>query len=95
MLKVEVNEGDVELFAMGNVVELTADVCLTIKGLYEKLENEKLKEFFIDSLKSFIDEGLYKMSDKEIEELNRKKIEQVEAKKKEEAEKKEQQKKDF
>lgn len=95
MLKVEVNDGETEILAMGNEVEITADVCLTIKELYEKLKFEQAKEFFIESLKSFIDEGIYKMSDEELAELNRKKIEEIEVKKKEEAEKKEQQKKDF
>ena len=95
MLKVEVNDGGTKILAMGNAVELTVDVALTIKEIYERLKSEEVKEFFIDSLKSFIDEGLYKMSGEEIAELNRKKIEQIEAKKKEEAEKKEQQKKDF
>lgn len=95
MLKVEVNEGETKILAMGNAVELTADVGVTIKEIYERLKSEEVKEFFIDSLKSFIDEGIYKMSDEELAELNRKKIEEVEAKKKEEAEKKEQEKKDF
>ena len=95
MLKVEVNDGEVEILAMGNAVELTADVALTIKEIYERLKFDEVKEFFIDRLKSFLDEGLYKMSSEELAELNRKKIEQVEAKKKEEAEKKEQEKKDF
>ena len=95
MLKVEVNDGETKISAMGNVVEITADVGVTIKEVYEHLKFEQAKEFFIDSLKSFIDEGIYKMSDEELAELNRKKIEQVEAKKKEEAEKKEKQKKDF
>ena len=95
MLKVEVNDGETKILAMGNAVELTADVALTIKGLYEKLKFEQAKEFFIESLKSFIDEGLYKMSGEEIAELNRKNIEKAEAKAKEEAEKKEQEKKDF
>lgn len=95
MLKVEVNEGDMKLLAQGNALDLTADVCLTIKELYEKLKFEQAKEFFIENLKSFIDEGLYKMSGEELAELNRKKIEKAEAKAKEEAEKKEQQKKDF
>ena len=95
MLKVEVNEGDMKLLAQGNTVEITADVSLMIKEIYEKLKFEQSKEFFIESLKSFIDEGLYKMSGEELEEFNRKKREQVEAKAKEEAEKEEQQKKDF
>ena len=95
MLKVEVNDGETKILAMGNAVELTADVALTIKEIYEQIKFDGAKEFFIDSLKSFLDEGLYKMSGEEIAELNRKKIEQIEAKKKEEAEKKEQQKKDF
>ena len=95
MLKVEVNEGDVKLLAMGNALDLTADVCITIKEIYEKLEFEKAKELFIDGLKSFLDEGLYKMSGEELAELNRKKREQAEEKRKEEAEKKEQEKKDF
>lgn len=95
MLKVEVNDGETKILATCNVVELTADVCVTIKEIYEQLKFDKAKEFFIDSLKSFLDEGLYKMSYKELAELNRKKIEEVEAKKKEEAEKEEQQKKDF
>ena len=95
MLKVEVNEGDMKLLAQGGTVEITTDVSLMIKEVYEHLKFEQAKEFFIDSLKSFLDEGLYKMSGEEIAELNRKKIEQIEAKKKEEAEKKEQQKKDF
>lgn len=95
MLKVEVNEGDVKLCAMGNALDITADVCITIKELYEKLKFEQAKEFFIENLKSFIDEGIYKMSGEELAEFNRKKIEQVEAKKKEEVEKKEQEKKDF
>lgn len=95
MLKVEVNDGGTKILAMGSAVELTVDVEVTIKGLYEKIDCKSAKEFFIDSLKSFIDEGLYKMSGEEIAELNRKKIEQIEAKKKEEAEKKEQEKKDF
>lgn len=95
MLKVKVNEGETGILASGNVIEITADVGVTIKEIYEQLKGERAKEFFIDGLKSFLDEGLYKMSDKEIEELNRKKLEEVEAKRKEEAEKEEQQKKDF
>lgn len=95
MLKVEVNEGDMKLLMMGNELELTADICITIKELYEKLKNEQEREFFIESLKSFIDEGIYKMSGEELAELNRKKREQAEEKEKEEAEKKEQEKKDF
>lgn len=95
MLKVKVNEGETEILAMGNVVELTADVSVVIRELYGKLENEKLKQFFIDSLKSFLDEGLYKMSGEEIAELNLKKIEEIKNKQKEEVEKKEQEKKDF
>ena len=95
MLKVEVNEGETKILAMGSAVELTTDVCVMIKGIYEQLKFNEAKEFFIESLQAFLDEGLYKMSGEEIAELNRKKIEQIEAKKKEEAEKKEQQKKDF
>ena len=95
MLKVEVNEGDMKLLAQGSALDLTADVCLTIKELYEKLKFQQAKEFFIKNLKSFIDEGIYKMSGEELAELNRKNIEKAEAKAKEEAEKKEQQKKDF
>lgn len=96
MLKVEVgNDCGIELLATGNVVELATDVCVTIKGIYEHLKVEQVKEFFIEKLQAFLDEGLYKMSSEEIEELNRKKIEQVEAKIKEEAEKKVKEKEDF
>lgn len=95
MLKVEVNEGETKILAIGNAVELTYEVAVTIKEIYEQLEFDEVKEFFIDSLKSFLDEGVYKMSEEELEELNRKKLEKTEAKKKEEAEKKEQEKKDF
>lgn len=95
MLKVEVKNGETKILAMGNGVELTADVCVTIKDIYERLEFNAVKEFFIDSLKSFLDECLYKMSGEELEELNKKKLEKAEAKRKEEAEKKEQEKKDF
>ena len=31
MLKVEVNEGETKILAMGSAVELTTDVCVTIK----------------------------------------------------------------
>lgn len=95
MLKVEVNEDETKILATGNVVELTSDVCVTIKEIYEQLKFNAVKDFFIDSLKSFLDEGLYKMSDKELAELNKKKLEKAEAKRKEEVEKKEQEKKDF
>ena len=95
MFKVEVNDGETKILAMGNAVELTADVALTIKEIYEQLKFDAVKEFFIDSLKSFLDEGLYKMSDKEIEELNKQKMEKIKQQEKEEAGKKEQQKKDF
>ena len=96
MLKVEVgNDCGIELLAAGNVVELTTDVCVTIKEIYEHLEVEKAKEFFIEKLQYFLDEGLYKMSEEEIAELNRKKLEKDEAKRKEEAEKKVKEKEDF
>ena len=60
MLKVEVgNDCGIELLAAGNVIELTSDVGVTIKAIYEQLKGERAKEFFIDGLKSFLDEGLY------------------------------------
>lgn len=95
MLKVEVGNGEMKILAMGNVVELTADVGVTIKVIYDNLKNEGSKEFFIESLKSFIDEGLYKMNDKELEELNKKKMKEAEEKKKGEAKKKVKEKEDF
>ena len=95
MLKVEVNEGETKILAMGSAVELTTDVCVMIKGIYEQLKFNEAKEFFIESLQAFLDEGLYKMSGEELAELNKKKLEKLEAKRKEEVEKKEQEKKDF
>ena len=95
MLKVEVTDGETNVLAMGNVVEITADVSILIKELYGKFNCKEVKEFFIDSLKSFLKEGLYKMSAEEIDALNKKKTEEIKAKAKEEAEKKAQEKKDF
>lgn len=95
MLKVEVNDGETKILAMGSAVELTTDVCVMIKEIYEQLKFNEAKEFFIESLQAFLDEGLYKMSGEELAELNRKKLEKAEAKIKEETEKKVKEKEDF
>ena len=77
MLKVEVNDGGTKILAMGSAVELTTDVCVMIKEIYEQLKFNEAKEFFIESLQTFLDEELYKMSGEELAELNKKKLEEL------------------
>lgn len=76
MLNVKIDENGNSIEVSGNVVEISADVGLLIKVIYDGLESDKCKDFFAHSLKRFMNEEIYKKSDEELCEENKKKLEE-------------------
>ena len=75
MLNVRMNneEGRCDLLVSGNILEITADVSMLIKLIYERLDDERHKKFFADNITVFMQEGVYKMSGEELEKHNQEK----------------------
>ena len=82
MLKVEMNgkEGDVSLDVCGNTIEITADVSLLIKMIYDRMEKET-KDYFADAITRLMNDGVYKMNSDEIAKKTKKEEKDTEKKK--------------
>ena len=72
MLNVRMNnkEGCCDLLVSGDILEITADVSMLIKLIYERLDDERHKKFFADGITGFMREGVYKMSGEELDKHN-------------------------
>lgn len=72
MLNVRMNnkEGCCDLTVSGNILELTADVCMLIKLMYARFDGELYKKFFADGITRFMQEGVYKMNGEELDKHN-------------------------
>ena len=92
MLDVKIDKSENCIEVSGNVVQISSDVGLLIKVIYDGLEDNDCKDFFVDSLKRFMNEGLYGMNSEELAELNKKKLKEI--KKEKEKQKQEDEKKE-
>ena len=77
MLKCRIGNGEMELEANGNVVDLTTDVAMVIKIIQNKLSDEKAKNFFIEKLTEFLNEKMYEMDAEDVAKLCEKEKEEV------------------
>lgn len=70
MFKVEISDNCMYAEISGNIVEISASICTTIKMIYDKLD-KRIQEVFIDNVKMFIDCGLYDKTHEEIDVISK------------------------
>lgn len=88
MLKVEMNakDGDLSLEVCGSALDITADMSLLIKMIYDRMDRE-VKDHFAKAITDFMNDGIYKMDSDEIEKKTKeeeKNVEKAKSKAKEE-----------